>query len=137
MPARDIYHEVVKIALIKTGWRITHDPYRIKWKKKNLFIDLGANKTENGNRTEKIAIEVKSFLGKSNIEDLEKALGQYVLYRTVLERIELDRLLYLAIDNITFANLFVDSIGELLLEDKIIKLLIFDPKQKVILKWKQ
>jgi hypothetical protein len=28
MPARDYYHEVVRIALQKDGWRITHDPYQ-------------------------------------------------------------------------------------------------------------
>ncbi|WP_375341232.1 element excision factor XisH family protein [Plectonema radiosum] len=26
MPAKDIFHEVVKSALEKEGWRITHDP---------------------------------------------------------------------------------------------------------------
>ncbi|MEY4937802.1 MAG: hypothetical protein RIS64_4161 [Bacteroidota bacterium] len=28
--ARDLYHQQVKNALIKDGWRITHDPYRIR-----------------------------------------------------------------------------------------------------------
>ncbi|MBA4182514.1 MAG: fatty-acid synthase, partial [Acidobacteria bacterium] len=26
MPAKDIYHDTVKNALIKDGWTITHDP---------------------------------------------------------------------------------------------------------------
>jgi XisH protein len=30
MPARDYYHEVVRLALQKDGWTITHDPYRRK-----------------------------------------------------------------------------------------------------------
>jgi hypothetical protein len=30
MPAKDIYHEEVKNALIKDGWTITDDPYIIK-----------------------------------------------------------------------------------------------------------
>lgn len=136
MPAKDIYHDTVIKALIKSGWKITHDPYRIKWKKKNLFIDLGASKTTNSDRIDKIAIEVKSFIGKSNIEDLEKAVGQYILYRTVLDRIEPDRELLLAIDNFTFEDIFIDAIGELLLSDKIVKLLVFDPRAEVILKWK-
>lgn len=29
MPARDIFHDAVKKALIKDGWTITHDPYKI------------------------------------------------------------------------------------------------------------
>jgi hypothetical protein len=30
MPARDIYHNAVKAALIADGWTITHDPYRLE-----------------------------------------------------------------------------------------------------------
>jgi XisH protein len=31
--AKDIFHEIVKEALIKDGWTITHDPYQVKMKK--------------------------------------------------------------------------------------------------------
>ena len=27
MPARDMYHNAVKAALINDGWTVTHDPY--------------------------------------------------------------------------------------------------------------
>jgi hypothetical protein len=30
MPAKDIYHDTVKNALVKDGWTITHDPLRIR-----------------------------------------------------------------------------------------------------------
>ncbi|WP_373529451.1 element excision factor XisH family protein [Nostoc sp.] len=30
---------------------------------------------------EKIVVEVKSFVGQSDVKDLEQALGQYILYR--------------------------------------------------------
>ncbi|TVQ46104.1 MAG: hypothetical protein EA365_06375 [Gloeocapsa sp. DLM2.Bin57] len=41
MPARDYYHDVVKKALEKNGWTITHDPYPIKLARgKNLVVDL-------------------------------------------------------------------------------------------------
>jgi XisH protein len=29
MSAKDVFHEVVKAALQKEGWRITHDPFMI------------------------------------------------------------------------------------------------------------
>lgn len=41
--ARDIIHEIVKRALMKDGWTITHDPYLLKIKP-NQEIDLGAEK---------------------------------------------------------------------------------------------
>ena len=29
MPAKDVFHDCVKAALIKEGWKITHDPSRV------------------------------------------------------------------------------------------------------------
>ena len=31
MPAKDIYHDTVKKAMIKDRWTITHDPLRLRW----------------------------------------------------------------------------------------------------------
>jgi len=44
MSAKDIYHDTVKNALIKNGWKITHDPLVLKWGPKDLFIDMGAER---------------------------------------------------------------------------------------------
>ena len=92
MPAKDVYHQVVKKALIKTNWTITHDPYPLSWARKNLFIDLGAEQllaAEKQNR--QIAVEVKSFLKESRVVDLEQALGQYILYHDILEKQDPER----------------------------------------------
>ena len=62
MPARDIYHNTVKNTLIKDGWTITDDPFRLKWGNNLLYVDLGAEQlltAEKENR--KIAAEVKRF----------------------------------------------------------------------------
>ena len=40
MPAKDVYHDPVKNALIKNGWIITADPYPIKYEEVKLFADL-------------------------------------------------------------------------------------------------
>ena len=45
MPAKDVYHDAVKNALIKDGWTITADPYKIKYKDAELFADLAVEKT--------------------------------------------------------------------------------------------
>ncbi len=44
MPEKDIYHHTVKKALIKDGWTITDDPLILSIGKKDLFVDLGAEK---------------------------------------------------------------------------------------------
>jgi hypothetical protein len=77
MPKLDLYHTTVKQALLKDGWTITHDPYRLSIGEKRLYADLGADRVIAANRgQQKIVVEVKSFLGVSDIKDLEPALGQ-------------------------------------------------------------
>jgi hypothetical protein len=77
--AKDIFHEAVKRGLQKEGWVITHDPLVIKFGKDKMSIDLGAEKILAAERgTEKIAVEIKSFLGDSELFDYHAALGQFL-----------------------------------------------------------
>jgi len=136
MSAKDIFYDCVKHALIKDGWIVTDDPLSLKIGKKDLFIDLAAEKiliAEKG--TEKIAVEIKSFIGTSEVEDLKNALGQYVLYEKIIKHQLLERILYLAIRETTYNNLFSQEIGQILLEEKTLKLIIFDPEEEVITQW--
>ncbi len=136
MPAKDIYHDTVKKALIKDGWRITDDPLRLQVGIHKMYIDLGAKKliaAEKGER--KIAVEIKSFISKSEINDLENALGQYILYEKVLARNEPDRKIFLAVREGVYVSIFEAEIGKMLLEDKELSLLVFDEKSEEILKW--
>ena len=107
MPRRDIYHETVKRALEKDGWTITHDPFPLRIGRKRLAIDLGAERTLPATKgTQEIVIEIKSFLGISDVKDLQQALGQYVLYQQILKEMQVERDLYLAISNKTFNSVF-------------------------------
>jgi hypothetical protein len=136
MPARDRFHDVVKAALIRDGWTVTHDPLRLRWGVRDLYVDLGAERllaAEKG--ATRIAVEVKSFTGPSEVEDLEKALGQYTLYAEVLGRVQPDRHLYLAVSESAFANIFAEPIGNLLIEAGRLRLVVFDPEQEVLSRW--
>lgn len=136
MPAKDIYHDCVKNALIKDGWLITHDPLSLKIGKKDIFIDLAAEKLLAAEKQgRKIAVEVKSFVGISEVEDLKNALGQYILYEKILQRIDPERIIYLAIRNTVFNKIFTEEIGSILLEDNTIKLIVFDSQTEAITKW--
>jgi hypothetical protein len=44
MAAKDIYHEDVRRALIKDAWTITDDPFRLRWGKKDYYVDIGAER---------------------------------------------------------------------------------------------
>ena len=70
MTSLDIYHDLVKAALEAEGWTITHDPYFLSVGGTELYIDLGAEKLIAAvKQNQKIAVEVKSFTGKSQISD--------------------------------------------------------------------
>ncbi len=136
MPAKDIYHDTVKNALIKDGWTITNDPLTIEYGPKDLFVDLGAKKLIAAQKSEqKIAVEIKSFTGASQMNDLEKAIGQYIVYKNILEETEVDRHLYLAISEKAFKDIFSEPLGKLILIKNNLKLIIFNPKIEEIVKW--
>lgn len=77
MAAKDIFHDLVKQALQNEGWSVTHDPFKIMLGRRRGYIDLGAEReiiaAQKGN--EKIAVEIKSFIGHSDLNDFEDALG--------------------------------------------------------------
>ena len=136
VPAKDIYHACVRNALLKEGWTITHDPYTITFGQKDVFVDLGAERlvaAEKGG--ERIAVEIKSFQGASDIRDLEMALGQYVFYRSLLTRMEPGRKLFLAIPQSVFVNTLQEPIARPVLIDQAVALIAFDPEQEVIVQW--
>lgn len=136
MPAKDTYHDTVRSALEKDGWMITDDPLTLKWGIKDLFVDFGAQKLLAAQKNDiKIAVEVKSFIGASPMTDLQKGLGQYILYLDILARIQPDRDLYLAIREETFSEIFEEPIGQLLLENKRLRLLVVNPEEEVIVQW--
>ncbi len=138
MPAKDIYHDTVKNSLQKEGWTITDDPFKLKWGLRELFVDLGASKLLAAAKGEqKIAVEIKSFVNVSPISDLEKVLGQYIyiIYANLLEETEPERLLYLAIRQATYQEIFSEPIGNLVIKKNSLRLLVFEPKKEVIVTW--
>jgi hypothetical protein len=137
VPARDVYHAAVRAALIKDGWTITHDPYTMAFGQKAVFVDLGAERVlaaEKG--SEKIAVEIKVFQGASDIRDLETALGQYVLYRSLLARFEPERKLFLAVPESIFVSTLDEPIARPVLEDLAVALIAFNAQKEEIVIWK-
>jgi len=136
MPARDHDHERVRNALVADGWTITHDPLRLRWGGRDMYVDLGAERMIAAEKAERrIAVEVKSFAGPSLIDDLEKAIGQYALYRDVMDETHADRELYVAVRELVYADFFQEPIGRLAIDRGRLKLLVFDPATEVIKRW--
>jgi XisH protein len=98
MSRKDRFHELVKQALIQTGWTITDDPLYLSIGNINVQIDLAAEPLIAATKDDqKIAVEVKSFINTSQITDFYGSLGQYLTYRVALKLKEPDRELYLAV----------------------------------------
>jgi hypothetical protein len=136
MPRRDTFHDSVRNALIKDGWTITHDPLKLPYRRTDVYIDLGAETPFGAEKDgRKIAVEIKMFRGQSDIHDLENALGQYRLYRFALARNEPDRVCYLAITNIAYAENFSDMEAQELMASEDLRLIVFNPTEETILRW--
>ncbi len=136
MPAKDLYHDTVKTALIQDGWTITDDPFTLEAGNRDLFVDFGAEKLLIAQRAnQKIAVEVKSFISASPVSDLEQALGQYLLYEDLLKCDHPDRILYLAVRDTVYNSFFQEEIVQIVLESRGLKLLIFDETQEKIIQW--
>jgi predicted RecB family endonuclease len=136
MPAKDIYHDIVVQALTTDGWFITDDPLRLAYGARDVYVDLAAELPIAAERDgRRIAVEVKSFIGASNIRELELAVGQFVLYREILARTDSQRQLYLAVTVAIHESLFLEPIGQLMIDTQSLRLLVFDPMARRITRW--
>lgn len=136
MPQLDIIHNAVKNSLIKAGWTITDDPYIIQYRSTKLYADLGAERPIAAERDqEKIVVEVKSFVSASQFQDLKEALGQYDIYRYLLEENRVDRKLYVAISALTYNNFFQRDVIQLIIQKHQLPMIIVDTELEEILQW--
>jgi XisH protein len=53
----------------------------------------------------------------------------------VIERTEPDRHLFLAIPELAYVELFEDPIGQLMIEEEQLRVIVFDPQKEEIKKW--
>ncbi|MDZ7956985.1 MAG: XisH family protein [Aulosira sp. DedQUE10] len=135
--AKDVFHQQVKNALIKDGWIITNDPLTIRISEVvKVQIDLAAENAIAAERdAEKIAVEIKSFITGSDINEFHTALGQYLNYCQALEEHEPDRIVYLAVPHETYQDFFQLAFVQRSLQRYQVKLIIYEPKQQEIRQW--
>jgi hypothetical protein len=137
MSAKNIYHDTVIAALVADGWTITDDPLGVVIGTRRLFVDIGADRTAIGaeRKGKRIAVEVQSFLSKSDIEDFHRAVGQYVVYRFVIEDLDPDRALYLAVPDEVYTGILSEPLGRLVATGLAMKVIVFDQQTQRIVKW--
>jgi len=136
MPQQDLYHAQVRNALVKDGWTITDDPFYMAYKGMRVYADLGAEKVIAASKANhKIVVEIKVFNTASPITELERAIGQYAIYRTFLGRIGPERELFLAIAEDIYQDFFLKPAIQDIVADQAMLLLVFDPVSEEVIKW--
>ncbi|MFN5955915.1 MAG: XisH family protein [Dolichospermum sp.] len=136
MPAKDAFHNIVKTALEKEGWFISHDPYPLQAGTLELYIDLGAEKVIAAEKEgQKIAIEIKSFLNPSKITELYAALGQFIIYRLALQEQEPERTLYLAVPITVYNEFFILPFIQAVIKMNQLYLVVYNFEKEVIAEW--
>ena len=137
MPAKDIFHNTVKTALEKDQWTITDENLFIQVEDIDFYIDLTAERILAAEKTgKKIAVEIKSFLGASDVTEFHLALGQCLNYRSALSLTEADRTLYLAIPVDVYDEFFSRRFIQRIIGEYKLKLLVFNPEQEEIVIWR-
>lgn len=77
---------------------VTDDQYTIAYAEFTIYADRAAERILAAERgTQKIAVEIKSFVRRSAVQDVKDALGSYEMYQVFLAEVEPERKLYLAI----------------------------------------
>ena len=80
-------------------------------------------------------MEVKSFIGASKIQDLKEALGQYDIYRYLLEEIAPDRKLYMAVSKVAYNTFFTQDVTQLILNKHQLPIIVADIEIEEIVQW--
>ena len=134
--AKDFYHHIFQKALIKDGWTITDDPLTVRVGRIGYEIYFGTERliaAEKGNQ--KIAVELKSFVGVSNINEFHKAVGQFNDYFVALEIQDPKRELYLALPKEIWEDFCQELVIKKALESIGAKIIIFNPDLELISSW--
>jgi hypothetical protein len=137
MGAKDIYHEAVKNALIKDGWTIAADPYPLEYEDVELYPDLAIEKISAKEQTQrKIIVEIKSFISPSLIKDFEMALGQYILYRNLIQLAQDEyQEIYLAITDEIYDTFFQRKSIKAVVKLNQLALLVINTEKEEVVQW--
>ncbi len=134
--ARDLYHYEARRAIEKDGWTVTDDPLDLTVGEVELLADLGAERLIGAERgSEKIAVEIKSFVNQSPVSEFHKAVGQYENYRLSLEELDPFRKVWLAIPDEAWNDFFQRPFIQKAITRYQIEFIIFDPYKEEIVQW--
>ena len=114
----------------------SNTPYVIEYEDLTLFADLGAERILAAQRDDdRIVVEVKSFTGRSAVREFQTALGQFELYRGILEATEPDRVLYLAVSDVIYDSFIQRPAIQLIVRRNSLKFVVVNLENEEIVQW--
>lgn len=123
---------MVITALRKDGWLIVTEQVTLHIGKRRLWIDLRVRHEERNI----ILVEAKSYENvDSPVNFLQHTLGQYLMYRAILENDRHPEPLYLAVPEQAYIEIIQTPIGQLMVEKYKINLIVYDVDNEVIIEW--
>jgi len=136
MSAKDKIHDSVKNALIKDGWTITADPFTIQFEGEPVYADLKAEKPITAERAgQKIVVEIKSFANVSPMQDFKESLGQYLIYRELINELIPEYQPILAISEAAYYGAFQRAIIKLMVQRYQIALCVVNLAKEEVVLW--
>lgn len=134
MPQLDSCHPQVVKALEKVGWSVTPDPFVLLLDKiHRLYIDIEAYRPSD--RRTIMIVEVKCFHDTSDeTTDLYLAIGQYMIYRGLLEQRNIEAPLYLAVPESAYRGVF-QRMAMPVVHGNHVKMILVDLDREVIKQW--
>lgn len=131
MPAIDRCHEPIVHALEKADWRVRPVPHLIRIPKRRnpLLADIKAVRGEN----EIIIVEAKCFV-LNTPDELYSAIGQYLVYRSLMSKAKVAYPLYLAVP-LTAYHGILEEMGMDVMAETGIKLIVVDMENEVVVRW--
>jgi hypothetical protein len=80
-------------------------------------------------------VEVASFVADSPVRDLQEAIGQFVVYRALLSRVEPERALFLGVAPGVYDSVLSEPLGQLVAAEVRLRVLVFDAQQQKVVRW--
>jgi hypothetical protein len=132
VPAKDHYHDTVKRALVKDGWIIVQEQVYLSDNYRHVWVDLSARREGEA----LILIEIKGFeRNPSQLDTLMSALGQYAVYKAMLDYLNLTVQLFLAIPKVAYDGIFQAPVAQQVIKNLGVRLLVFDPVAEEVVLW--
>ena len=133
--AFDICHDQMVRALQKAGWRLENAPHRLHLEPRTVYVDARLSRGSNGSREQVMLVEVKCFPDDASMTtDIYTAIGQYLVYRVMIGKLELGYSIYLAVPESSFDKVF-DSIVMQIVDETHIRVVIVNLDTETVVRW--